>query len=63
MSIPISFHASAEDEMNEAASFYDLESPGLGIAILDDLQKAVAQISLFPEAAQVSAIASEKKRC
>lgn len=50
MSRTVSFHEDAEDELNDAADFYDLESPGLGISFLDDIQKAIEDIVLFPEA-------------
>jgi len=36
MSRMVSFHEDAEDELNDAADFYNLESPGLGISFLDD---------------------------
>jgi plasmid stabilization system protein ParE len=51
MSRAVSFHPAAEDELNEAADFYDLESPGLGAAFINDIQKAIEDISQFPEAA------------
>lgn len=50
MSRTVSFHKDAEDELNDAADFYDLESPGLGMSFLDDIQKAIEDIALFPEA-------------
>jgi len=31
-------HEFAETEINEAADFYDLESPGLGSAFIDEIQ-------------------------
>ena len=47
----LAIHEAAELEINEAADFYDLESPGLGNAFLDEIQKAIGQILLFPESA------------
>jgi plasmid stabilization system protein ParE len=47
----ISIHEVAEIEINDAADFYDLESPGLGNAFLDEIQKTLERISLLPEAA------------
>ncbi|MEW6574260.1 MAG: hypothetical protein AB1374_11575 [Bacillota bacterium] len=44
MSRSVSFHPAAEDELNEAAAFYDLESPGLGAAFINGIQKAVVDI-------------------
>ena len=46
-----SIHETAEVEINEAADFYDIESPGLGSAFIDEVQRAIKTISLFPDAA------------
>jgi toxin ParE1/3/4 len=46
-----SIHETAEIEINEAADFYDLESPGLGNVFVDEVQRAVEIISQFPDAA------------
>ena len=43
------FHPEAEDELHDATSYYDAESPGLGNALLDDLERAIAQIIQYPE--------------
>lgn len=51
MTRSISVHEAAELEINEAADFYDLESPGLGSAFLDEIQKAIELVSLLPESA------------
>lgn len=51
MSRSVSFHVAAEDELIEAVDFYDLESSGLGAVFIDDIQKAINDISRFPEAA------------
>jgi plasmid stabilization system protein ParE len=45
-----SIHESAEAEINEAADFYDLESPGLGTVFIDEIEGAFEHISRFPEA-------------
>ncbi len=47
----ISIHEAAEIEINEVADFYDRESLGLGSAFLDEIEKAIEQISLLPELA------------
>jgi toxin ParE1/3/4 len=44
-------HEAAEAEINEAADFYDMASPGLGSVFLDEIQHAMERISEFPEAA------------
>ena len=49
MSRLFSIHEAAEAEINEAADFYDLESPGLGRVFIDEIQRAVESISQFPE--------------
>jgi plasmid stabilization system protein ParE len=51
MSRLISIHEVAEAEINEAADFYDIESPGLGSAFIDEIQRVITSISEFPEAA------------
>jgi len=53
MSRLLSIHEAAEAEINEAADFYEKESPGLGDVFIDDIQRAIARISEFPEAAPV----------
>ena len=51
MSRLFSIHEAAEAEINKAADFYDLESPGLGSVFIDEIQKAIERIAEFPEAA------------
>ena len=46
-----SIHETAEVEVNEAADFYDLEDPGLGNVFLDDVERAIAAISQYPQSA------------
>jgi plasmid stabilization system protein ParE len=46
-----SFHPLAEQELNEAASYYNAASPGLGSAFLDEVEHAGKQILEHPEAA------------
>lgn len=51
MSRVFSIHETAEAEVNEAADFYDLEDPGLGNVFLDEVERAIEDISQHPEAA------------
>ena len=44
MSPTLSIHELAETEINEAADFHDVESPGLGGIFLDEVQRALAGI-------------------
>ncbi len=37
--------------IHEAADFYDIRSPGLGIAFIDEVQRVLRNISEFPESA------------
>ncbi len=46
-----SIHEAADAEINEAADFYNLESPGLGSVFIDEIHRAIESISQFPEAA------------
>lgn len=54
MSCVFSIHETAEAEITEAADFYDLEGPGLGSVFLDEIERALGAISLYPEAAPIS---------
>jgi toxin ParE1/3/4 len=49
MRLAIWFHPDAETEMNEAATYLDQKSPGLGNIFLDDLEKALSMIIEHPE--------------
>lgn len=50
MTRQVSFHPLAEQELNEAASYYDAANPGLGATFLDEVERAVKQILEHPEA-------------
>jgi hypothetical protein len=45
MSRLFSIHEAAEAEINEAADFYDLESPGLDSVFIDEVQRAIESTS------------------
>jgi plasmid stabilization system protein ParE len=49
----ISFHPLAEQELNEAASYYNAASPGLGTAFLDEVERAIKQVLEHPKAASL----------
>ncbi|HEY7495757.1 MAG TPA: hypothetical protein VIH59_32220 [Candidatus Tectomicrobia bacterium] len=51
MNLLVSFHAMAEQELNDAASYYNASRLGLGQAFLDEVERAVTQIVAYPEAA------------
>ena len=44
-----SFHDLAKVELNEAARYYEAESPGLGMAFLVEAERSVATIIEHPE--------------
>ena len=48
----ITFHSEADAEVNEAAQFYETRSPGLGSALLDEVQRSLDQMATTPEAYQ-----------
>ena len=48
--IGYSFLSQAEDEMSEAALFYDAASLGLGSDFLDDVQQRIKTLRQFPKA-------------
>jgi len=47
------FHRLAEDELNEAAQYYDLEEPGLGAAFLEGVDRCLQSIQAAPEAGAI----------
>lgn len=49
----VSFHRLARRELGDAALFYDLESPGLGSAFLDEVEHCTRTILEFPEAGRL----------
>lgn len=44
-----SFHRLAERELTEAAQYYDSESPGLGSAFLNEVERCIQDILEHPE--------------
>jgi toxin ParE1/3/4 len=51
MSRLLLIHEAAEAEIDEAADFYDMQSPGLGREFLTEIERTIRSISEFPEAA------------
>jgi toxin ParE1/3/4 len=51
MSLGYSFHAMAEREMNETASFYENKRAGLGAAFLAEIERTVRRVIELPESA------------
>ena len=49
-----SFTPQARRELDEAADYYEAESPGLGLAFLSAIEEALEQILEYPESAPVS---------
>ena len=47
------FHDLADRELNEAAQYYELETPGLGLAFVNEVERCVLSISQHPEAGTV----------
>lgn len=47
----ITFHKLAEQELNDAADYYNSKSEGLGDIFLNELQSSVNHIRQFPESA------------
>ena len=45
------FHPVAEQELNDAAAYYEAESRGLGRAFLREVQHAVQHVLEYPESA------------
>ena len=51
MSRRFSFHPMAEQELNEAAAYYEAESDGLGSAFIKEVEDAVDHVLDYPESA------------
>ena len=47
------FHRLAERELNDAAQYYELESPGLGSSFLQEVDRCLRLIDEHPEAGVV----------
>lgn len=47
---PVSFHQLADRELADTAQYYELESPGLGIAFLSEVERCLRSIVRYPEA-------------
>ncbi len=45
----VEFDAEALDELREARDWYENESPGLGVALRDELQRTVTRITQNPQ--------------
>ena len=50
----VSFHRLAEQELNEAAAYYERERAGLGVAFLAEAQRCCDAVLEYPEAGQVA---------
>ena len=53
MTRAVAFHRLAERELNESAQYYELESPGLGVAFLKEADLCLESILKHPEAGPV----------
>ena len=51
--IPYRFLSPAEEEMTEAALFYEIASTGLGSDFLADVQRAVNRLSDYPHSGEL----------
>ena len=51
--IDADIHPLASQELEDAADFYEEQSPGLGPRFLNSVQKAIEQILLFPQSASL----------
>lgn len=47
------FYRLADRELNEAAQYYDVESPGLGSSFLDEIDRCLQSIQDHPEAGMI----------
>jgi len=49
----VSFHTLAKLELNEAAQYYERESPGLGQAFVTEVERCTNEIVQYPDAGLV----------
>lgn len=49
----LEFHQLAERELNEAAQYYERESPGLGLSFLKEIEHCLGVIDAHPEAGAI----------
>ena len=49
----VSFNPLADQELNDAAQYYELESPGLGVAFLIEVQRCCDAIVEYPDAGHI----------
>jgi plasmid stabilization system protein ParE len=47
------FHRLARRELNDSAQYYEMESPGLGAAFLDEVERCLEIIADHPEAGAI----------
>ncbi len=47
---PLIFHPEADEEVIDAAQWYDGKNPGLGTEFLDEIDAAISRVSDAPEA-------------
>jgi len=49
----IVFHRLADQELSDTAQYYELESPGLGVAFLDEVERCLRSIGKHPDSAPI----------
>ena len=55
------FHPQADAELDEAAGYYDEQSPRLGLEFLEEVYATVARITVYPHAG--SPCSKNTRRC
>ena len=55
------FHRDARAELVDACRFYESRSPGLGVALVDEVERAVARVVTLPEASPLAGKRVRKK--
>ena len=59
----VSFNELAERELNEAAQYYELEQPGLGVAFLAEVHRCTEAILEHPLAGAIVLNAIRRRLC
>jgi toxin ParE1/3/4 len=61
--VRVTFNELAERELNEAAQYYELEQPGLGVAYLTDVRRCTEAVVEHPHAGPIVLGAIRRRLC
>jgi len=59
----IAFLPEADEEFREAARYYESEAPGVGLAFITEVHRAISLVVSHPRSAERYGAVSAKSRC